>query len=146
MSSLFKAFYQKNTYLLLRIIGHKFPSYYRHESNADSLYNLSMERDTFQKGVKQLSPTFAIVIHRGRKLTDERKIDNYINFEHDNRLLKFKHIGHTMIYGNHFTLKTYLNDELVSYDGIRNPKIQIDEQSKFPSTSRINFIAFILLP
>ena len=50
----------------------------RHESNANSLYNLSMERDTFQKGVKQLSPTFAIVIHRGRKLTDERKLDRQL--------------------------------------------------------------------
>ena len=92
----------------------------------------------------QLSPL--LFIEAGNLQMSASWIDNYINLEHDNRLLKFKHIGHTMIYGNHFTLKTYLNDELVSYDGIRNPKIQIDEQSKFPSTSRINFIAFILLP
>ena len=92
----------------------------------------------------QLSPL--LFIEAGNLQMSVSWIDNYINLEHDNRLLKFKHIGHTMIYGNHFTLKTYLNDELVSYDGIRNPKIQIDEQSKFPSTSRINFIAFILLP
>ena len=80
----------------------------------------------------KLSPM--LIIEAGNLQMNESLIDEYLNMEHDNELLTFKHIGHTLIYGIHFNLKTYVNEELVSYDGMRHPKIQIEEQSKFPST------------
>ena len=102
----------------------------------------ALEKKKVSSNFPQLSP---LLIIEARNLQMNSSLtDNFIHMEHDNRLLNLKHIGHTLIYGNHFTLQTYINEELVSYDGMRNPKIQIDEQSKFPSTSRIKFIVFIL--
>ena len=55
--------------------------------------------------------------------------------DNDNKMLSFKHIGHTLIYENH---KSIVNEQLVSYDGMINPKIQIDDKCKFPDVSIVN--------
>ena len=105
-------------------------------------------KDTHFKNVSkqfhQLSPL--LIIEAGNLQIDANMIDNVINMDHGNKMLTFKHIGYTLIYGNHFTLKTFVNQDLVSYDGMRNPKIQINEDSKFPDVRKVNFIAYILLP
>ena len=91
----------------------------------------------------QLSPL--LFIETGNLQVNEYIIDPYIKLKHEQKMLTFRHIGHTLIYGNHFTLKTFLDEQFVSYDGIRNPKIQIELPSKFPESSKINFVAFLLV-
>ena len=91
----------------------------------------------------QLSPL--LFIEAGHLRVEVNDIDPYITLEHEDTILTFKHIGHSLIYGNHFTLQTFINEKLVSYDRIRSPKIQVEEPSKFPEIAKINFIAFNLV-
>ena len=93
--------------------------------------------------IVNLSPL--LILEVGNLYVAEKSIEKSICLLHDNRPLKFQLVGYTMLAGNHFTLKTYIKDNLYYYDGINNPKILLEEKSQLPGFSKLNFIVFMLL-
>ena len=70
--------------------------------------------------IVNLSPL--LILEVGNLYVAEKSIKKSICLLHDNSPLKFQLVGYTMLAGNHFTLKTYIKDNLYYYDGINNPK------------------------
>ena len=69
----------------------------------------------------------------------ERDIERCTFLTHNDRLLSFHLIGYTLLNGSHFSLKTYIDNILYHYDGMRNPKIQ-QENSLLTQISKVNFV------
>ena len=63
----------------------------------------------------------------GNLHVNENNIEASIHLQHNERTLTFRMIGYTLHYGNHFTLKTVIDDQLFSYDGMRDPKLQLEK-------------------
>ena len=81
----------------------------------------------------KLSPL--LILEMGNLKVSERDIEKCISLTHNDRLLSFNLIGYTLLFGNHFSLKTYIDDIMYHYDGMRYPKIQVE---KSPHTHKLH--------
>ena len=72
----------------------------------------------FQGDFIQLSPL--IILELGNLEVFEEKIEKKIQLAHQNKLQYFQLIGYTLLFGNHFTLKTFIGTNCYHYQRRRN--------------------------
>ena len=75
-----------------------------------------------------------LILKFGNLEIPEKNIEKKINLIHQYGPQYFQLIGHTLLLGNHFTLKTLINTTCYHYDGMRNKKIQLEETSNLQNT------------
>ena len=98
----------------------------------------------FQGDFIQLSPL--IILELGNLEVFEEKIEKKIQLAHQNKLQYFQLIGYTLLFGNHFTLKTFIGTNCYHYDGMRKKKILFEEYSNQPRNSKVNFVVYLVIP
>ena len=74
----------------------------------------------FQGDFIQLSPL--IILELGNLEVFEDKIEKKIQLAHQNKFQYFQLIGYTLLFGSHFTLKTFIGTNCYHYDGMRKKK------------------------
>ena len=92
----------------------------------------------------RLSPL--LILELGNLKVLEEKIEEKIHIIHQDKLQHFKLLGYTLLFGNHFTLKTFIGKNRYHYDGMKNKKIISEEDSNQPRNMEVNFAVYLAIP